>query len=132
MMKMISFAAFVAFCLLLILTIPMPAQFPATIVYSITATHTAGTGVTSVTCNVGACQVARGTVTIVGGTATTGTIDAVSWPGTNTAPVCNATQNGGSTNYGIGNSIATTTGFNITAASSVSGATVVINYACVK
>jgi hypothetical protein len=69
-------------------------------------------------------------MTIVGGTATTGTIVAVSWTATPTIYVCTVTQNGNATYYGIGNSVATTTGFNLTADVSVSSATVVVNYSC--
>jgi hypothetical protein len=95
-----------------------------------TATLTPGTGVTSVTCASAACTNLRGTLTIVGGTATTGTVAALSWTATPTAYVCTATMNGGATSYGIGNSVATTTGMNVTTAVSVLGITFTVNYSC--
>ena len=95
-----------------------------------TATLTPGTGVTSVTCASAACTNLRGTLTIVGGTATTGTVAALSWTATPTAYVCTATMNGGATSYGIGNSVATTTGMNVTTAVSVLGVTFTVNYSC--
>lgn len=95
-----------------------------------TATPTAGTGVTSVTCASAACTNIRGTYTIVGGTATTGTIASLAWTATPTAYVCTATMNGGTTTLGIGNSVATTTGMNITAGVSVLGVTLTVNYSC--
>jgi len=94
------------------------------------ATLTPGTNVTSTVCATAACNSVRGTVTIVGGTATTGTIATLSWTAVPTAYVCTATQNGGATSYGIGNSVATTTGFNITSAVTVSGQTLSVNYSC--
>lgn len=96
----------------------------------ITATATLGTGITSATCATATCTSSRGSYTIVGGTATTGTIVTLSWTATPTAQVCTATQNGGTTIFGIGNSVATTTGFNITAAISVVGSSITVNYNC--
>lgn len=96
----------------------------------LTATLTAGTGVTSVTCASAACTAARGTLTIVGGTATTGTIASLSWTATPSALVCTATMNGGTGFLGIGNSVATTTGFNVTSGVSVLGLTPTVNYSC--
>jgi hypothetical protein len=95
-----------------------------------TATLTAGTGVTSVTCATATCTNLRGTLSIVGGTATTGTVAALSWTATSAAYVCTATMNGGATSYGIGNSVATTTGMNITSAVSVLGINLTVNYSC--
>lgn len=97
---------------------------------SSTATITPGANVTSVACASSTCTNLRGTLTVAGGTATTGTIATLSWPATTTAYACQASQNGGATWYGIGNSLATTTSFNITADASVSGATVTVSYAC--
>lgn len=97
-----------------------------------TATFAAGSGVTSVVCASGfSCNNTRGTLTIVGGTATTGTIATVSFSATlSAAPACFASENGGSTNFGIGNSAPTTTAFNITSAISVLGVTFNVNYQC--
>lgn len=94
------------------------------------ATFTPGTGVTSATCITALCTSARGTLTIVGGTGTTGTITGVAWSATPTIQVCTATMNGGTGFLGIGNSVATTTGFNITAAVTVIGVTLTVNYSC--
>lgn len=98
--------------------------------FTSSVTATPGTNVTSVTCASAACNNLRGTYTIVGGTATTGTIATLAWTATPTAYVCTATMNGGATSFGIGNSVATTTGMNITAAVSVVSATFTVNYAC--
>ena len=97
-----------------------------------TATFTVGSGVTSVVCASGySCNNSRGTLTIVGGTATTGTIATVSFSSTlSAAPACFASMNGGTTLFGIGNSAPTTTTFNITAGVSVLGATFNVNYTC--
>lgn len=98
---------------------------------STTVTPTAGTGVTSVTCATATCTTARGSYTIVGGTGTTGTVASLAWTATGTAWVCTATMNGGATAFNIGNSVATTTGMNITAGISVVGSTFTVNYSCV-
>jgi hypothetical protein len=97
-----------------------------------TATFSVGSGVTSVVCATGySCNNTRGTLTIVGGTATTGTIATVTFSGTLSAtPACFAQMNGGGTLYGIGNSAPTTGAFNITAGISVLGATFNVNYQC--
>lgn len=106
------------------------APLTSTAVAGTTATATPGTGVTSCTCATAACTSLRGTYTIVGGTATTGTLCGLAWTATPAAYVCTASENGGSTNFGIGNSVATTTGMNITSAISVIGATFTVNYSC--
>lgn len=97
-----------------------------------TATYTVGSGVTSVVCTSGyLCNNTRGTLTIVGGTATTGTIATVNFSTTlSAAPACFADMNGGGTLFNIGNSAPTTGAFNITAAISVIGATFNVNYWC--
>jgi hypothetical protein len=98
-----------------------------------TATYTPGTGVTSVVCATGySCNNTRGTLTIVAAVgATTGTIATVNFSTTlSAAPACFAYENGGSTNFGIGNSAPTTGAFNITAAVSVSLQTLTVNYTC--
>lgn len=96
-----------------------------------TATPTIGTNVTSCVCATATCTNLRGSLTIVGGTATTGTICSLAWTATPTTYVCTATMNGGATVFGIGNSVATTTGMNITAGVSVATATLTVNYGCV-
>lgn len=97
-----------------------------------TATFAGGTGITSVVCASGySCNNTRGTLTIVGGTATTGTIATVTFSASlGTAPFCVATMNGGATLFSIGNSAPTATAFNITAGISVIGATFNVNYVC--
>jgi hypothetical protein len=95
-----------------------------------TATATPGTGITSVTCATATCTNLRGTYTVVGGTATTGTIFSLAWTATPTAYVCTATMNGGVGFLGIGNSVATTTGMNVTAGVTVLGVTFSVNYSC--
>ena len=97
-----------------------------------TATFAAGTNVTSVGCATGySCNNTRGTLTIVGGTATTGTIATVSFSATlSAAPSCLVDMNGGTVWYGIGNGAPSTSSFTITAGVSVSGATFNVNYVC--
>ena len=97
-----------------------------------TATFSVGTGVTSVGCASGfSCNNSRGTLTIVGGTATTGTIATVTFSAAlSAAPWCEASMNGGTTLFSIGNSSPSTTAFNITAGISVIGATFNVNYQC--
>lgn len=98
-----------------------------------TATFTGGTGITSVVCATGySCNNTRGTLTVVAAVgATIGTIVTVNFSATlSAAPACFATQNGGSTAFGIGNSAPTSSAFNITAGVSVSLATLTVNYQC--
>lgn len=97
-----------------------------------TATFAVGTNVTSVVCASGySCNNSRGTLTIVGGTATTGTIATVSFSAAlSAAPACFAFMNGGATAFGIGNGAPSTTAFTITAAVSVASATFNVNYEC--
>lgn len=92
---------------------------------------TGGTGVTSVTCATAACNVSRGSYTVVGGTATTGTIVTLLWPTTTTAWVCSVDMNGGTGFLGLGHSVATATGMNITAGLTVVGVTFTVDYSCV-
>ena len=97
------------------------------------ATFSTGTGITSVVCAVGySCNNTRGTLTVVAAVgATTGTIATVNFSATlSAAPACFAFENGGSTNFGIGNSAPTSSSFNITAGISVSLATLTVNYTC--
>lgn len=92
---------------------------------------TGGTGVTSVTCATASCNVSRGSYTIVGGTATTGTIATLVWPTTTTAWVCSVDMNGGTGFLGIGHGVATATGMTITAGITVIGITFTVDYNCV-
>lgn len=94
---------------------------------------TAGTNITSVTCATGSCTNLRGTYTVVGGTATTGTIATLVWPTTTTAYVCIVTQNdtGVATAYlGLGHTVATATGMVISAGITVIGTTFNVDYSC--
>lgn len=95
-----------------------------------TATFSAGSGVTSVVCASGfSCNNTRGTLTIVGGTATTGTIATVTFSAAlSAAPQAFVGQNGGTSLFDIGNSAPTTTAFNITSGVTVLGATFNVNY----
>jgi hypothetical protein len=97
-----------------------------------TATFAVGTNVTSVVCASGyTCNNTRGTLTIVGGTATTGTIATVSFSTTlAVAPMCFASQNGGVSLFGIGNGAATSSSFTITAGVTVASSTITVNYLC--
>lgn len=90
---------------------------------------TAGSGAT-VTCATATCTNLRGTLSVTGGTFTTGTLATLLWPTTTTAYACTATMNGGTAFLGIGNSVATATGMNVTAALSVAAATFSVNYSC--
>lgn len=96
-------------------------------------TYTAGTNVTSCAQTTGYTNSnTAGELTIVGGTATTGTICTVNWTATlPTAPYrCQVSQNGGATNFGLGHGTATNTALTITAGVTVSGQTVNVDYLC--
>ena len=97
-----------------------------------TPSFTAGTGVTSVACETGySCNNTRGTLKIVGGTATTGTIATVTFSASlSSAPACFASLNGFTSFLGIGSGAPTATAFTITAGVSVSGDTLFVNYWC--
>jgi hypothetical protein len=97
-----------------------------------TPTLTKGTNVTSMGCASGfTCTNWSGTVTFVGGTATTGTIGTVTFSSSlGNAPTCMAWQNGGATNFAIGNGAATATAFTVTSAVSVASSTFNVNYQC--
>lgn len=98
-----------------------------------TPTFTAGTGVTSVACTSSyTCTNQRGELTLVGGSATTGTIATLDFSTTlSVAPgLCMVTQVGGATSYGLGHGVPVGTSFTITAANSVSSATVTMDYSC--
>lgn len=89
-----------------------------------------GSGTGTVTCLTAACTNISGTYSVAGGTFTTGNLLVLVWPTTTTAYNCWADENGGTTFLGIGNSVATATGMNITAAVTVFGITTVVNYGC--
>jgi len=98
-----------------------------------TPTFTAGTNVTSVACASGyTCTNERGELTIVGGTATTGTIATVNFSATlSAAPgLCIVTQEGGATLFGIGHGTPSTSSFTITAGVSVAASTLAVDYIC--
>ena len=94
-------------------------------------TFTPGTNVTSATCISSSCNALGGSVEIVGGTATTGTIATVNYPALTVAPTsCTVSVDGGSTFFGVGHGTPTTTSFTITSAVTVSGATIDIDWIC--
>jgi hypothetical protein len=96
-------------------------------------TFTPGTGVTSATCSGSTtCDGNSGSVSIAGGSGTTGTIATINWNTTyTTAPRwCSVAQNGGAALFNIGHGVPTTTGMTITAGLTVSGATVAVDYEC--
>jgi hypothetical protein len=96
-------------------------------------TYTAGASVTSCGQASGYTNTNdRGEVTIVGGTATTGTICTVNFSATLTyAPgLCTVTQSGGTTVFSLGHGTPTTSSFTITAGISVIGSTVTADYRC--
>ena len=94
-------------------------------------TFTAGAGVTSATCISTNCDVNGGTVTVVGGTGTTGTIVTVNYSLISPAPrSCQVSMDGGTTAFGLGHGIPGTTSFTITAAVSIIGATFSLDYQC--
>jgi hypothetical protein len=98
-----------------------------------TPTYTAGTNVSSVACASGyTCTNTRGELTIVGGTATTGTIATLNFSATlATAPgLCTVTQEGGTTLFGIGHGVPSTSSFTITAGVSVAASTLTVDYTC--
>lgn len=102
-------------------------------VSNVITSATGGTGITSVTCATASCTNLRGTYTVIGGTATTGTIITLVWPTTTTAYVCSAAQNdtGVATAYlGLGHSVATATGMTISAGITVVGTTFSVDYIC--
>jgi len=97
-------------------------------------TYAAGTNVTSCAQASGYTNSnTRGEITIVGGTATTGTICTVSFSGTLAAApgLCKVSQNGGATLFSIGHGTAGTSSFTITAGITVVGATVTVDYICI-
>lgn len=96
-------------------------------------TYTPGTSVTSCAQTSGYTNSnTRGEITIVGGTATTGTICTVNFSATlSSAPgLCQVTQNGGATAFSLGHGTPSTTSFAVTAAITVSGQTLTADYVC--
>jgi collagen type VII alpha len=98
-----------------------------------TPTFTPGTSVTSVACAASyTCTNTRGELTIVGGTATTGTIATVNFSATlSAAPgLCTVSQQGGASLFGIGHGVPSTASFTITAGISVATSTIAVDYSC--
>jgi hypothetical protein len=99
-----------------------------------TPTYTPGAGVTSVVCATGyLCSNTRGTLTVVGGTATTGTIITVNYSANlSSQAMCFAKMNGGATAFDIGTGalVSPFSGFPITASVSIIGATFNVDYWC--
>lgn len=96
-------------------------------------TYTAGASVTSCVQATGYTNSnERGEVTIVGGTATTGTICTVNFSTTlASAPgMCQVTQNGGTTVFSIGHGTPGTSSFTITSGISVVSSTLNVDYDC--
>jgi hypothetical protein len=95
-----------------------------------TVSFTLGTGVTSATCASGfSCSPQRGTITVVGGTFTTGTCLTITWSSespnyTNTI----VSQNGGAAWLGLGHATDTPTSLAITNAVSIAGLTFNFDY----
>lgn len=89
-----------------------------------------GSGLTSVTCISADCSNLRGTLSVVGGTFTTGVLFTMTWPTTTTPYTCQFLQNGGATSFGISNDIPNATSVNVRNSISVTGSTFVINYSC--
>lgn len=114
-------------------TFTLPLAAPNIGISNAITSATGGTGITSVTCATATCTNLRGTYTVVGGTATTGTIITLVWQTTTTAYVCQTSQNdtGVATAYlGLGHSVATATGMTVSAGISVIGTTFAVDYSC--
>jgi hypothetical protein len=98
-----------------------------------TATCAAGTNVTSCTAASGypAPTNTRGDFTIVGGTATTGTIATISFSTTlAAAPSCEVTQNGGTALFDVGWGAPSTSSLTVTSGLSVAASTLTVHYNC--
>lgn len=99
----------------------------------------AGVGGSTVTCvnadgSPTSCTSARGSLKIVGGTATTGSVAAGSWSTESSNRFCVVTQNGngstGTASFDLGHTSPSATGFSITAGITVLGATIFVDYVC--
>ncbi len=116
-----------------VLTVPMYAAGGSGAGISVGAG--AGTGATAACASGYTCLAARGRLAIVAGTSpAAGTIATVTFAaGTpySAAPVCTATQNGGTTWLGVGGSGETTAAFNVTSAAAISG-TLTVDYRCMQ
>lgn len=102
----------------------------------VAVTFTPGTGVTSVTCiqpdgsTATTCNLGSGSLQIVGGTATTGTVATMNYT-VGTAPrTCSISMNGGATFLGLGHGVPGTTSMTFTSAVSVLGVTLNADYRC--
>lgn len=97
------------------------------------ATFTPGTGVTSVTCSGSTtCDGNAGSLSLVGGTATTGTIATINWDTTySTAPRwCSIIPRGAAIGFNIDHGVPSTIGMTITAGVTILGATLALDYQC--
>jgi hypothetical protein len=109
---------------------------PATVpVYTGVATAGSfGTGVSSVTCLTATCNNLRGSFEIVPTTFTQGNVFSLTWSATPTAYICTVEQNGdvggglATIWYGVGHTIATTTGMTITVGVTPAGTVFVVDY----
>jgi hypothetical protein len=95
-----------------------------------TPTFTQGTNVTSCACaSTFTCTNTRGRLTIVGGTATTGTICTVNFSAPlSAAPFATVNEMGATSLHGLDHGLPTASLFTVTAAVTVSGATVTADY----
>jgi hypothetical protein len=98
--------------------------------YPIQVTLTPSANVTSLTCNTANCTINGGTVTVVGGTFTTGLFATLTWSALPVTRKCSVIPQGTAPTLGITHSVATTTGFTLSAASSITGATFTFDYTC--
>jgi hypothetical protein len=92
-----------------------------------------GTGVSSVTCATATCTNLRGTWYVsTTSLYTGGTLFVSSWSATPTAYVCTISQNSGSvtTYFGVGHSVATTTGMTVSAGSTATNSLFYLDYSC--
>jgi hypothetical protein len=96
------------------------------VVATITVT---GSGLTSMSCN-GTCTSQHGSIAIVGGSYTTGTVGTVTWTATPTAQTCMVSEQATAAFHGFSTTAPTTTGFSLTNVNSIAGVTVYVQYIC--
>jgi hypothetical protein len=95
-------------------------------------TDALGTGVTSATCVTAPCTTARGNFTVVGGSATTGTILTLGFTDAPTSTLtCSVKQEGGTARLGISASISGST-MMVNAANSIAGQTFEVSWLCAQ
>jgi hypothetical protein len=97
-------------------------------VSNLVTSATGGSGTGTVSCVSASCTNLRGTYSVAGGTFTTGVFLTLGWPATPTAYACTASSNG--VNFGVGNSVATTTGMTLSNTVTIIGTTATVNYSC--